>query len=329
MTTFTTRRFALTGLFVATLVACLAGASCNGTTGGALITFSAYAAGAAGADKPFTTYDATNHPAYSVQLTHASMYIGALYFDESPPSTGFDTPVCITPDIYAAQVPAGLQIDLLSATPQAFSQQGDGSSNTALSWDIWLTNGDVNATSNGGAHILEIQGVATRLADQKPFSFATIVTINGVVSGAGARLANASTPGLPGQYPICKERILAIDLPGGLPFFQGGSLQVTVDPRQWFIISNIDFANGLEPWDSEDCQADPGSTTTYENGETCDAQGQCAGGFVCNAADNNCIAAFCIPDTNYPSDTTVSAAPNFFDAIEGGGAAAYGVTYSR
>jgi hypothetical protein len=102
---------------------------------------------------------------------------------------------------------------------------------------------------------------------------------------------------------------------------------VTVDPRQWLITSNIDFAGGLEAWDSEDCQLDPEANASYENGTACGPGGECDGGFVCNTADNQCIAAFCIPDTNYPSETSVSAAANFFSSILGGGSSAYGVTY--
>jgi hypothetical protein len=301
--------------------------ACNGTTGGQLITFSAFAQGAPGASSSFTTYDDKGNPAYSVRLTRASMYLGALYFDESPPSTGFDSPVCITPDIYAAQVPGGLEVNLLSDSPQPFTTPGNGSAATALSWDIWLTNGDLNATANLGVHIVDLQGVATRLTDGKLFSFAAIVTINGVAEGPGARLVQSSTPGLPGQYPICKERVLALDLPNGLGFYQGGMLTVKVDPRQWLVTSNIDFANGLESWDSEDCQQDPQANATYENGQTCGPGGACDNGFVCNTGDNHCIAAFCIPDTNYPEDTAVSAASNFFSAIQGGGSAAYSVTY--
>jgi hypothetical protein len=303
-------------------------ASCNGTTGGELITFSAYAAGASGAAEPFTTFVGAD-AAYSVRLTLAKMYIGALYFDESPPATGFDTPVCITPDIYAAQVPGGLEVNLLSSTPQAFPTSGNGSADTALSWDLWLTNGDVNAVANLGVHIVDLQGVATRLSDGKLFSFAAIVTIEGVLEGPGARLTPSTTPGLPGQYPICKERILALSLPSGLPFFQGGTLNVRVDPTQWFITSDIDFANGLEKWDSEDCQADTNANATYENGQPCQKDSDCTDGFVCNTGDSTCIAEFCIPDTNYPADSTVSAAPDFFSAIQGGGSAAYQVTYSR
>src|SRR5580658_6746215 len=98
---------------------CAALVACGfGTTGDALVTFTPYAAGAAGADQPFSVGD------YTVQFTSASMYIGAVYFDESPPSTGFDAPACTASDIFAAQVPGGVTVNLLSTEPQEFSVYG-------------------------------------------------------------------------------------------------------------------------------------------------------------------------------------------------------------
>lgn len=306
----------------------VAGAACNGTTGDQLITFSAFAAGASGADKPFTTgpYDTSGNPTYSVQLLRASMHIGALYFDESPPSTGFDTPECITPDIYAAQVPGGIDVNLLSTNPQAFSVGGNGSADDALSWDLWLTNGDIDGP-NLGVHIVDLVGVATRLSDHKAFSFGAIVTINPVTGDvAGARLTPATNDNLPGQYPICKERILAIGLASPLSFFQGGTLRVTIDPRVWFN-NPIDFASGLDPFDSNDCQLDPNANATYENGKAC-INGACDEGFACNS-DGQCIAALCIPDTNFGIGAGAAAGQEFFASIQGGGSAAYSVSYSK
>jgi hypothetical protein len=305
----------------------LMGASCNGTTGDQLISFSAFARGTDGAAKAFTTYDASGNPAYSVQLLRASMYVGALYFDESPPSTGFDTPECITPDIYAAQVPGGLEIDLLSTAPQAFSAPGNGSADVALSWDLWLTNGDINGP-NLGVHIIDLLGVATRLSDHAPFAFGAIVTINPVTGDvAGARLTPVTNDDLPGQYPICKDRILAIGLASPLAFFQGGTLNVTIDPRVWFN-NPIDFANALDTFDSNDCQLDANANATYENGNACGAGGKCDDGFVCNSDDNHCIAQFCIPDTNFGLGQGAAAGQDFFSSIQGGGTPAYGVSYS-
>jgi hypothetical protein len=136
--------------------------------------------------------------------------------------------------------------------------------------------------------------------------------------------------GLPGQYPICKERILSETLADGLSFFQGGTLYVTVDPRPWLINANIDFATGLESsWEGTDCRADQNWQATYENDQPCTSDTDCTNGFICNPEDSTCIVQFCIPDTNNPLASTGSAGSNFFSAIQGGGGAAYSVAYSR
>ncbi len=48
------------------------------------------------------------------------MHIGAVYLDEAPQPTGAESPSCVATGIYAAQVPGGVDVDLLAATPQEF-----------------------------------------------------------------------------------------------------------------------------------------------------------------------------------------------------------------
>jgi hypothetical protein len=345
---------------------CLAGVACNtGTTGDVLISFTPYAAGAPNAGQPFVVSGGPGTgQTYSVQLTSASMYIGAAYFDESPTSTSFDAPVCNTADVFAAQVPGGVQVNLLSTEPQEFAVYGSGSADVALSWDLWLTNGDINEPND--TPTATITGTATLVSDPtKVYSFGAIVSINPGESGAGARGTPASDPALPGAYPICKERILQL---GGLDlkFYQGGTLYVTVDPRGWFAATGgIDFPN-LEPWNNSECQLDVDSNDTYESRGPCDAsmacpdgltcsmntlsgnpecvepcgvRGECSPGFVCNTQDNNCITEFCIPDTNWaacPSSdvdcgvtpAAAAAGEALFLGILGGGSSAYSVAYT-
>jgi hypothetical protein len=336
----------------------VSGASCGGTTGDELIHFSAYASGVKAASAPFSTYleGGSAQPAFSVQLTTAKMHVGALYFDESPPSTGFDTPECITPDVYAAQIPGPVDIDLLSTQPHEFSVFGNGSADVAESWDIWLTDGtqegqidDIDAPINQIPSV-ELTGVATRLSDQAKFPFGAIVGINQTASGAGARLVEPS-PGLPGQYPICKQRILQL---GGLSlgFYQGGTLNMTVDPTAWLKAADIDFSN-LDPTtgtSNAECYLDSDSDATYaSSSEPCDAKGdcgdglvcntanndcvrpcgECQGGFVCNPDDGFCVVPYCIPDTNYGTGPGASTGLSLFRAILGGGPDAYSVTYSN
>jgi hypothetical protein len=278
-----TRSFAL----LVPLVACAtAVASCTGTTGDELVTFSAYAAGATGAAEPFTING------FSVALTSAKMRIGAVYVDESPLSTGAEGPTCIAPGVYSAQVPGGVEVDLMSSAPQEFSVYGNGTADPGLSWEVWLTDGDINEVNT--AHMVDLQGVATRLTDGATFSFGAIVTIN------DNRLIPVSDPSQPGLNPICKQRIIQI---GGIDLtpFQGGALQVTVDPRKWFDL-DLDFST-LPLASSAVCQLDP--------------------------ASNYGTSTYCIPDTNFASGAGASQGQELFSGILTGGAAAYSVSYAR
>jgi hypothetical protein len=343
---------------------CAALVACGfGTTGDALVTFTPYAAGAAGADQPFSVGD------YTVQFTSASMYIGAVYFDESPPSTGFDAPACTASDIFAAQVPGGVTVNLLSTEPQEFSVYGSGSADVALSWDLWLWEGGTNTAPYNDVNVgistiptAVLTGTAALTSDPtNVYSFGAIVEINPGESAdmAGSRGTPISNPSLPGQNPICKDRILQI---GGidLAFYQGGTLNITIDPRAWFFASGaIDFSQ-LQPWNTLPCTlSGDDSLDAYETRGPCDSSGACApglvcneqtsngvpscvapcgpggtcpSGFVCNSADNHCIAEFCIPDTNFPaSETTPEAAlagEQLFLGIEQGGGAAYSVSFT-
>jgi hypothetical protein len=220
-------------------------ASCNGTTGDTLLSFSAYASGVPGAGAPFQAGN------FTIQLTTARMHVGALYFDEAPPGTGFDGPVCIASGVYAAQVPGPIEVDLLSTTPQEFAVYGTGTADTALSAQVWLTDGDVNEVNV--TPIVEMQGTATD-ASGNVVSFGAFVSIN------ANRSQGSADPAQPGNNPICKSRIVQIG--GlGLTFFPGGTLTVTVDPRVWFTQQTepIDFSAGQLPLigDSDCLSADP------------------------------------------------------------------------
>jgi hypothetical protein len=269
----------------------LALAACNGTTGNKLISFSAYARGATGASQPFASNG------YSIQLTLAKMRIGAVYVDESPQSSTAEGPVCITPDVFAAQVPGGIEVDLLNDQPQIFSVYGQGTEDTGLSWQMWLTDGDINEANH--AHVVDLQGVATRTSDGAAFPFAAIVTIN------GNRLVTTVDPSQPGANPICKRRIVQI---GGIDttFFEGGTLTVTVDPRQWFALG-IDFAN-LPAVDSTSCLA--GDTTV-----------------PLDPATDYGTAKVCIPNTDYASGAGAIDGQKLFKTILAGGPSAYSLSF--
>lgn len=277
--------------FVAVLALGLAALACNGSTGDRLITFTAYAKGATGAAQPFTVGD------YSIQLTEAKMLVGAVYVDESPLGNQAGGPVCIAPDVYAAQVPGPVEVDLLSDQPQEFSVYGQGTADTGLSWQMWLTDGDVNESNR--AHVVDLQGTATRVSDGTTIPFAAIVTIN------DNRIVTTVNPADPGANPICKERILLV---GGLDetFFEGGTLTVTIDPRPWFQLG-FDFAS-LPAVDSDSCLS---GDTTVPVDPTVDYGS----------------AQVCIPNTNYASGAGALEGQELFTSILTGGSAAYTLQY--
>jgi hypothetical protein len=281
---------------------CAAGtmvAACNGTTGDALYTFPAYATGAKGAGEPFSV------GGFTVQLTMAQMYIGAVYVNEAPSANTFDTPSCKDPGIYSAQVPGGVEVNLLSSEPQPFSVQGSGSADLGLTWEIYLTNGDVNAPENSGPVIdgttyntVDLQGTATRNADGTVFPWAATVNIN--TSNDGKPVEN---PGQPGLSPICLQRILELGNIS-LELFQGGAMMLTIDPRVWFtnLDRPIDFST-LPSVDSHQCRLDEKS--------------------MYGAAE------YCIPDsTNLPgSELGAQQGFSLYTGIFTGGNSAYSLSY--
>jgi hypothetical protein len=268
----------------------LALVACNGTTGDALITFPAFARGAEGASEAFAANG------WQIQLTYAQMHIGALYVNEAPPGSTFDQPVCISTGVYAAQVPGGVEVDLLSTDPQPFTVEGNGSADVGLSWEVWLTTGDVNAADNTGPglpNIVDLQGTATRPSDGAQFGWAATVTID--TSNRGLPV---NDPGQPGLNPICKQRVVQI---GGIdmPLFAGGQLVVTVDPRQWFNVP-IDFST-LPSVASDACEIDQSSS--YGS------------------------AQYCIPDTSDGSGLGATQGATLFTQIHSG--AAYQLSFTK
>jgi hypothetical protein len=88
-------------------------AACIGTTGSDLLGFAAYGAGAEGAATAFTTGQG-----WTVTLTRARLHVGAMYLNRSVPVSGGQERACFLPGIYVAQVLGGMDLDLLSPTPQ-------------------------------------------------------------------------------------------------------------------------------------------------------------------------------------------------------------------
>ena len=64
------------------------------------------------------------------------------------PSSGAQFTNCILPGIYTGEALDGLDVDLLSATPQPFPSPGTGTDDEARTGEVWLTGGDVNAAAD-------------------------------------------------------------------------------------------------------------------------------------------------------------------------------------
>ena len=214
---------------VGMVIAALSVASCVGTTGSDLVTFDAAASGPADAVAG-APLDFVSGRGFRVSLTRAKVHVGAVYLNRARPVSGAQETSCILPGIYVAEVTQGLDVDALSPDPQPFPAKGEGTADRAIVGEVWLTSGDVNVTDDTTV-MLDVAGTAEKGGVSYPFQ--------GIVTIGTNREIPATDPALPGQNPICKERIVSpIDL--DITPRDGGSLRLRVDPRAFF--ANVDFA---------------------------------------------------------------------------------------
>jgi hypothetical protein len=226
--------------------------SCNGSTGGDLFEFDAYASGPEGAANG--TYTFVTDRGYEVTLTRATLHIGALYLNQSVPTSVSSDTSCILPGIYVAEVTSGLEVDALDATPRRFPSRGFASSDRARTAEVWLSGGDLFAETDPTA-IAIIEGTATKGGETHPFSAHLTISDN--------RKVAASDPALPGAKPICKERVVTPIRVDTAPE-PGGSLLVRVDPAGWF--GNVEFEElelGADGYRFRDDDGDQPSRALY------------------------------------------------------------------
>jgi hypothetical protein len=227
------------------LVLTLLATGCGGTTGSALVTFSATASGPA---------DATGGPlaftsgfGADVVLTRARLHLGAVYLNQSVPTSGAAAGPCVSPGIYVGEVFGPLDVDLLSPTAQPFPVTGEGTNTAAKTAEVWLTGGDVNADTDGTV-ILDVAGTTQQGGQPYPFTGSLTISAN--------RKANVTTPALPGASPICHQRIVTPILVDLTPT-NGGTLNLRVDPRPMF--NGVDFSTLGAPGASSYLIPDDGS----------------------------------------------------------------------
>lgn len=200
---------------------------CVGTTGGDLLELRAYAAGPAEAAGSLRF---ENSLGYRVELTQARLFVGGIYLNRSRAVSVSSDTSCSLPGIYVAEVLGGRELDLLSGEPQAFPSPGFATTERALTGEVWLSSGDVNRAASSTV-VLRVAGRAERDGRSLPFEGELTIGEN--------RLAPATNPALPGQYPLCKQRIvspIALDLKPSAE----RSLLLRVDPRAMF--GNVEFS---------------------------------------------------------------------------------------
>jgi hypothetical protein len=200
-----------------------------GSTGGALVTFHAAAAGPADAVSGQSLVF-SNALGYQVTLTRAQLHIGALYLNRSVPLSGAQAQSCILNGIYSGQVTSPLDVDVLSPEPQPFPADGEGTADRSKTGEVWLFGTDVNATQDPTV-IADVAGTAVQGTTSIPFT--------GKITIGQNRAVPVANPALPGANPICKQRIVT-PIPVDLTLQQGGTLLVRIDARDWF--RNVDFA---------------------------------------------------------------------------------------
>jgi len=210
------------------LALALGAVACSGTTGSDLVSFAAAASGPAdaveGEPLEFTA------GSYHVVLTTATLHVGAVYLDQSLPVSGAQATSCILPGVYVAQVTHGLDVDLLSPSPQPFPGAGEGIGSPAAVGEVWLMHEDVNQVDDR-TPVLVIEGTADRAGQSFPFE--------GKITIGANRLVPSSDASQPGAHPICKERIVS-PIPVALTPRSSGALRLRVDPR--IFLENVDFA---------------------------------------------------------------------------------------
>lgn len=201
--------------------------SCGGSTGGARVSFAAFASGPADA-VPGLTFDTL--AGYHVVLDRAQLHIGALYFNEGQPLSGAQETGCVLQSTYVAQVVGGCDVDLLSPNPTAFAVAGSGLTRPAATGEVWYADQDIN-TQDDPTKILMVAGTASKGSVSYAFS--------GQVTIGKNRELTALNPALPGSNPICKQRIVS-GLAADFTPQAGGVVHLRVDPRGWF--ATLDFS---------------------------------------------------------------------------------------
>jgi hypothetical protein len=239
---------------------------CGGTTGSALVTFTARAGGPADATGGSLEFDTGT--GFHVKLDRAKLHIGAIYLNKEKVASGAPQLSCVLPGIYVGEAfgdchvdpnsgnnVCGVDVDLLSPALQPFPVLGRGTANPAIEADIWFSGGDVNAADDP-TPILDVAGSATQMGQSWPFT--------GIVTIGQNRAMKAPDPAEPGAHPICGKRHIyppiclqptlddagMPDCVSGFTLSDGGTLDLRADPRAMFnglVFSSLQNPTGTPP----------------------------------------------------------------------------------
>lgn len=222
--------------------------ACIGKAEGETIDFPVAAAGPAEASGGSLVFATDTN--WNVVLTKATLHIGGVYLNQARPVSGAQATDCFLPGTYVAQETSGLDVDLLTGTPQYFGALGHGTNQAAQVGQVWLTNVRVDDAEDA-APVLLLQGTAEKAGVSQPFTGRVTIGANRQAEGA-----------FPGAYPICKQRIVSpIDAPFAV--HASGGLLVRIDPRAFF--KGVDFDQVPNGTFTDADGADKPSTLLYSN----------------------------------------------------------------
>ncbi|MES1209334.1 MAG: hypothetical protein ABUS79_25635 [Pseudomonadota bacterium] len=205
----------------------LLGGGCVGNTGGDTFTFPVAAAGPADAlaGQPFLFTSG----GFTVTLTAATLHVGAVYLNQSAPTSGAQATGCYFTGTYVGQETSALDVDLLNPTPQLFPAPALGVTEPPVKAEqVWLTGGDVNSLGDTTT-ILAIAGSATGTPGTFPFTAQITIDANHAPTGTSTGGGDA----------ICKQRIVS-PIRQPITLERTGGLLLRIDPRAFFI--GVDFS---------------------------------------------------------------------------------------
>jgi hypothetical protein len=201
---------------------------CGGSTGSALVSFSACAAGPGDAARPLRF---TTGLGYTVALDRASLHVAAIYLNQAVPTSGAQESSCVLPGVYVGQVFGPVDVDLLDPAPVVFPRRGDGTQTRAATAEVWLAGGAIDAPDDATV-IFAASGTAARGGAAWPFDASITIGRN--------RQLPVQNPAMPGAQPICHQRIVT-PIPADLVPTDGGRLELRIDPREMF--HGVEFAD--------------------------------------------------------------------------------------